>query len=144
MADRTVVSFKELSREEKHSRPSSAHEGSDEKPVDEALQALISNIDKTLKKSTNVVYVILPDKDNVDTQELSKLLGDKVVHIVDDVHGLCDKIMSVNTEDKPEDTDTPADVPTTIPLPVQVTNITPASSSASPSKGFPPLRSPMK
>ena len=145
LADKTVVSFKELSREEKHT---SAHNGnySDEKPVDEALQALISNIDKTLKESTNAVYVILPDKDSVDTSELSKLFGGKVVHITQDVHGLCDKIMSVNTEDKPEETDadTPADVPTTVHLPVQVSNITPTSASASPSKGFPPLRSPIK
>ena len=145
LADKTVVSFKELSREEKHT---SAHKGnySDEKPVDEALQALISNIDKTLKESTNAVYVILPDKDSVDTSELSKLFGGKVVHITQDVHGLCDKIMSVNTEDKPEETDadTPADVPTTVHLPVQVSNITPTSASASPSKGFPPLRSPIK
>ena len=133
LADRTVVSFKELSREEKYT---SSPEGnsSDETPVDEALQALISNIDKNLKKSTNAVYVILPDKDNVDTLELSKLFGGKDVQIVDDVRSLCDKIMSVN---KPEEinTDTPADVPTTVPL------VTP---SASPSKGFPPLRSPIK
>jgi hypothetical protein len=120
LADRTVVSFKELGR---HSHPSSAH---DEQPVDEALQALISNIDKTLKKSTNVVYVILPDENNVDASELSKFLGGKDVHIVDDVHGLCDKIMSVNT-----------DTPSTS-LPVQGTP------AASPSKGFPPLRSPLK
>jgi hypothetical protein len=76
----------------------------------------------------------LPDKDNVDTLELSKLFGGKDVQIVDDVRSLCDKIMSVN-KPKETNTDTPADVPTTIPL---------DTPSASPSKGFPPLRSPIK
>ena len=128
LADRTVVSFKELSLGEKNKH-------SDEKPVDEALQALLSNIDKTLKENTSVVYVVSPDKeDNVDIHELSKLLGGKDVQIVDDVRGLCDKVMSQ---------DTPVENPqeTTHEIPVQVANITPA---ASPSKGFPPLRSPMK
>ena len=120
LEDRTVVHFKELSR----------LSASPSQDVDEALQALISNIDKNKDKDT--VYILLPDfdKNSVDISELSKLLGNKNVQIVDNVRSLCNNIMSE---------DTAPDKPTTS-LPVQVANITPSSS---PSKGFPPLRSPI-
>ena len=131
LEDRTVVHFKELSR---FSAPRNLHnagvENSDEKPVDEALEALISNIDKTLKdKSKDTVYIVSSENSSVDISELSKLLGKNNVQLVDDVRSLCDKIMS----------DTPDPTPAATSLPVQVANITPSSS---PSKVFPPLRSP--
>ena len=135
LQDKTFVHFKELNR--------ASAPAADEKPVDEALQALINNIDKTLEDSnTNTAYILLPTGSSVDTSELSKLLGTNDVQIVDRVRSLCDKIMSKPANiHVPESEDTTAvDKPTTS-LPVQVTNITPASS---PSKGLPPLRSPMK
>jgi hypothetical protein len=135
LEDRTVVHFKELSR---LSASASASAPALDQPVDEALQALIGNIDKTLKdKNKDIVYILSPDfeKDSVDISELSKLLGKKDVKIVDNVRSLCDNIMSDTTSSE----DKAPDKPTTF-LPVQVANITPSSS---PSKGFPPLRSPI-
>ena len=140
LQDKTVLHFKELSR------VGASNISADEvhQPVDEALQALINNIDKTLKdKNTDTAYIMLPNNSSVDTSELSKLLGTNDVQIVDRVRSLCDKIMSKPANihvPESEDTTTAVDKPTTS-LPVQVTNITPASS---PSKGLPPLRSPMK
>ena len=136
LEDRTVVHFKELSRLNA-SAPASASD-SHTVPVDEALQALISNIDKTLKdKNKDTVYILYSEapesgNDSVDISEVSKLLGKKNVQIVDNVRSLCDNIMS-------DSEDTALEKPTTS-LPVQVANTTPSSS---PSKGFPPLRSPI-
>lgn len=134
LEDRTVVHFKELSR------ASAIPSVADETPVDEALQALLTNIDKS--KNTDTAYILLPtsnsNSDGISqTSELSKLLGVKNVQIVDSIRSMCDKIMSVNAE--PPVSEEAEDKPTTS-LPVQIANITPAPS---PSKGFPPLRSPI-
>ena len=90
LADKTIVHFKELSRR-------SAPDANPEQTVhvDDALEALISNIDKQIKNDT--VYIL--SSESVDISELSKLFDQKNVQMVDNVRSLCDKIMSTSLPD---------------------------------------------